>query len=66
MFEKFLRKGKREVDPRDQYEHFVWEEDFDAASYRQMEDYYIWLGHMKEEDRMPIPPEIEFRDQLTN
>lgn len=64
MFENFLPGKKKEVDPREQYEPVVWEEDFDAASFRQMEDYCIHLGYMREEDRMPIPPEIEFRNQL--
>ena len=50
------RAQRRQID----YEDFLVEqyEGIDMGAFREMEDYFIALGHMKPEDRVVLPPNV--------
>ena len=59
MLERIFGKQAHE-DDEPAVSPYVHMEGFDAGAVREMEDYYIHLGHMTEADRMVIPADIEF------
>lgn len=59
MLERLLHRN-RNREAEDSYSPYVNIEGFNAGAVREMEDYYIRLGYMTEDDRMKIPEEIEF------
>ncbi|WP_143549030.1 hypothetical protein [Rhodococcus sp. ACS1] len=60
------RMFNRQPEEPEEYSPLVLAPDFDSESAkyaREMEDELIRLGHMKEDERMKIPPEIEFPEK---
>lgn len=60
MIEKIFSKQ-----PQEERSPYVDMEGFDPQVVREMEDEYIRLGYITENDRMPIPREIEFPNEAT-
>lgn len=59
MLERLIPKKSNE----EEYPPYVYLPDFDPVVVREMEDEYIRLGYISEEDRMKIPREIENADR---
>jgi hypothetical protein len=64
MLEKMFNKANPSNEDAEQPESlgklpYEYESDFDVVAFRRMEDEYIRLGYMGEEERMQIPAEIE-------
>jgi hypothetical protein len=61
--ERLLGRGDDETDADSEYSPHALDPDFDAEEAREvrrMEDNYIHLGLMTEDERMSIPPKFEY------
>jgi hypothetical protein len=58
-----MSKESRALKRQQGYEDFLVEQyaDIDWPSFRATESYLIELGHMKEQDRMALPPNVLVR-----
>jgi hypothetical protein len=62
VLERLLGRGASETEAESEYSPHTLDPDFDAEEAREvrrMEDHYIHLGLMTEDERMAIPPEFE-------
>ncbi|WP_147378921.1 hypothetical protein [Mycobacteroides abscessus] len=64
MLERIFKRHKKDDEPvKQEYPDFAYRRDFSAAAFRSMEDTYIRLGYMTEDERTPLPSEVEFPEQ---